>query len=88
MAADIDPQNADVYHHRGQVRNTRDLLPTLGYFSYAKRKTVSLETLYTACGRKIQTNWELCGINTQSVLEVQVWQKQLISIAIGKPSIV
>lgn len=20
MAADIDPQNADVYHHRGQVR--------------------------------------------------------------------
>lgn len=29
-----------------------------------------------------------CGINTHSVLEVQVRQKQFISIAIVKPSII
>ena len=28
MAADIDPQNADVYHHRGQVRIIRDFCPS------------------------------------------------------------
>lgn len=39
MAADIDPQNADVYHHRGQVAvflprvlacGSRNLMPCLG----------------------------------------------------------
>lgn len=33
MAADIDPQNADVYHHRGQVRHIRDLVPVPEYFN-------------------------------------------------------
>lgn len=38
MAADIDPQNADVYHHRGQVRNIRDFVPILEYFNTNEKK--------------------------------------------------
>lgn len=68
MAADIDPQNADVYHHRGQVRIIRDFCPSIQIFQCILKEYKELKMpIGTGC------------VYTQSVLfmvekvEVLIW---------------